>query len=316
MNCKQCGNVINPGEKYCTKCGAMVVDDNQAQAATPVTPQPVVGQDVAQPVSVASGAPSPFFNDASGSGMNVAPQTPVQPAVGGFSPTPQPQMNQPVQPVQPMQQVQTSLPAKSNKKVLFIVLGSVLAVVLLAVVGFVIYINTPAYKFSQISKDVSESGYKMKIFKDWDTSLVPPVVEATKGSDSKAMIVKSNKSYQESKDIVDKTIKKGEDSGAFKVTSSNENTDGAGTMYRKGITFKDVDGTEYSVGSYLYNDKSTGKVIWVLVQAKSSDDIKQWNDYSPYILASVDITDKGDTSLYGMSSSGSGLEQLLTESNL
>ncbi len=137
MNCKNCGTLLNPTDKFCLNCGTPV-------EAAPVSPVPVApavpevkvaenmatGLPVGQPVPPMA-APNPATPVAPINATPVVP--PVAPTMPGVIP------NQPMAPsmpgVMPMQ------PASKNNKKLFIIIGVIIAITVAIVVALIFFLG-------------------------------------------------------------------------------------------------------------------------------------------------------------------------------
>ncbi len=147
MNCKNCGNPIDEGMRFCMNCGTPVDTQGETQAASQTTE--------AQPTQ-------PEVQEVNNAEQSVQPQPveqPPQPQQSFQAPVYQPQQQAPAFQGQPVYPVQPQ--PKSSKKTVGIIIGAVCAVVVLAVIAIILIVSkagkvNPA---NYINDNISAVGY-------------------------------------------------------------------------------------------------------------------------------------------------------------
>ena len=127
MNCKSCGSMLEPGEKFCKKCGTPV---SEPQATTGMVPPAGIAMPNPETNNMGMGQQAPV--------QPVQQVAPAQPMMGGQAPM-QPQYQQPA-PMQPQyqqpapMQQQFGAPQKKNSMGIIIIVAVVAVVAIVAVI--------------------------------------------------------------------------------------------------------------------------------------------------------------------------------------
>ncbi|MEI6850659.1 MAG: zinc-ribbon domain-containing protein [Candidatus Saccharibacteria bacterium] len=273
MACQKCGNQLNPGDKFCMKCGTPVesavpetIINQQPQAA----PAPVFGADVTPaPVMVSEPVVTP----------------PAAPFVGTGNVVP------------PAAQTNMTPSPKKSKKLLFIGLAVGAAVLIIALVAFLMYYFSGPVAFERNSEELSGNGYSLRMPKGWKTTVefgMITVAEST--SESEGIIKQGSIDYSGAKSDVD-TVIDGLSASNGKVDSKKESTNSVGKNYvAEGNV--DIGGKNVSFSSYLMYDTKESKSSWLLLVSSDKKVLTSVTNDAQYILSSVKVDKIAERGLF------------------
>ena len=135
MNCPNCGNPYNEGTKFCTSCGTNLANANATPTINPVTPQHIIQEETNQQENINNNIEQTNITEGVNNSINQ-----------NISYTPNVNINNVTPPVNNTivtPNINTTMPAnntnnvtkpKANKKIIFIVVGAVIALIAIIVI--------------------------------------------------------------------------------------------------------------------------------------------------------------------------------------